>query len=133
MLQFIKNSIFGKNIHPCSLFNKNSFKFPQCFISPITCREANNGNHQLPRFQSHLSLDDDADNRKLHLAPSSTVTILFFTEITLFCTGIKDLVRKSLVEYSVQVQIQNQTLFVCIKTKPRVNTKKLVFDCCWKR
>ena len=79
--------------------DKNSFKFPQCFISPTTCRgEANNGNHQRPRFYSHFSPDDDADNRKLHLAPSSTVTVLFFTENTMFCTGIKDLVRKSMFE-----------------------------------
>ena len=50
------------------------------------------------QIYSHLSPDDDAGNRKLHLAPSSTVKILFFTENTMFCTGIKDLVRKSMVE-----------------------------------
>ena len=37
-------------------------------------------------------------NRRLLLAPSSTVKILFFTENTMFCTSIKDLVRKSMVE-----------------------------------
>ena len=73
--------------------------------SPVTAHWARSSANNFLTFHQ-ISPDDDADNRELHLAPS-TVTILFFTEITLFCTGIKDLVRKSLVEYSVQVQIQN--------------------------
>ena len=56
------------------------------------------GIHQRLRFYSPLSLDDNAENRRLHIAPSFTVKILFFTENTMFCTSIKDLVRKSMVE-----------------------------------
>ena len=57
-----------------------------------------NGIHQRLRLYSHLSPDNDADNHRLLLAPSSIVKILFFTENTMFCTGITDLVRKSMVE-----------------------------------
>ena len=86
------------------------------------------GIHQRLRFYSHLSLDDNAENRRLHIAPSSTVKILFFTENTMFCTGIKDLVRKSMVELFCAGTKSKLDIFCLQQNKARSQHEKA---CIW--